>query len=175
MAWSAGCSSGEEPYTLAMVLDHFGGPRPGFDFAILATDISTGVLEHARAGIYRSAQAAPVPGEFKKKYLLRSRDPSRQEVRIDPSLRRRVEFHRLNFMDRDYAIRDIFDFIFCRNVLIYFERATQEAVINRMCRSLAPGGYLFTGHSESLAGLDVPVQPVEAAIFRKSGRVICQS
>jgi chemotaxis protein methyltransferase CheR len=165
--WSAGCSTGEEPYTLAMVLDHYGETRSGFDFGILATDISTHVLEHARDGIYQAVLAAPVPAEFKKRYLLRSRDPSRQQVRIDPGLRRRVEFERLNFMDRNYGLHDLFDFIFFRNVLIYFERATQETVINRMCRNLAPGGYLFAGHSESLAGLDVPLRQIEAAIFRK--------
>ena len=165
-AWSAGCSSGEEPYTLAMVLSEFALARPGFEFAILATDISTKVLEQARHGIYHQSQIAPVPPEVRGKYLLRSRDASQPLVRAAPQLRRSVSFHPLNFMQEDYRIQDVFDAIFFRNVMIYFDKSTQEAVINRMCRNLAPGGHLFVGHSESLAGLDIPVRPVQNSIFR---------
>jgi chemotaxis protein methyltransferase CheR len=86
---------------------------------------------------------------------------------VVPGLRKKVSFHQLNFMDDDYAIRDIFDIIFFRNVMIYFDRSTQENVINKMCRNLAPGGYLFAGHSESLAGLDIPLRPLKASIYRK--------
>jgi chemotaxis protein methyltransferase CheR len=166
-AWSAGCSSGEEPYTLAMVLGEYALARPGFDYAILATDISTKVLEQARSGIYPEPQIAPVPPELRRKYLWRSRNRAEALVRIVPELRRRITFHRLNFMDEDYRVRDIFDVVFFRNVLIYFDRSTQEAAINKICRNLAPGGYLFVGHSESLAGLDVPVEPVHTTVFRK--------
>lgn len=166
-AWSAGCSSGEEPYTLAMVLAEYASRQPGFDFAILGTDISTKVLACARAAVYPESQALPVPAEFRKKYLLRSRAPGQSLVRIVPSLRGKVSLHRLNFMDHDYDIRDMFDAIFFRNVMIYFDRNTQETVINRMCRNLAPGGYFFAGHSESLGGLDIPVHPVETSIYRK--------
>lgn len=165
--WSAGCSSGEEPYTLAMVLSQYASRHPDFDFAILGTDISTRVLGHARNGIYEEAQILPVPPDLRRKYLLGSRDKNERLVRISPDLRRKVSFHRLNFMDGDYGIRDIFHVVFFRNVMIYFDRATQETVINRMCRNLAPGGYLFAGHSESLHGLDIPVRPVKASIYRK--------
>jgi chemotaxis protein methyltransferase CheR len=165
--WSAGCSSGQEPYTLAMVLSEYALARPGFDYAILATDISTKVLEQARSGIYPEPQIAPVPPELRRKYLWRSRNRADALVRIVPELRRRITFHQLNFMDGDYRIRDIFDVVFFRNVLIYFDRPTQEAAIDKICRNLAPGGYLFVGHSESLAGLDVPVEPVHTTVFRK--------
>jgi len=166
-AWSAGCSSGEEPYTLAMVLNEYGVGKPGFDYGILATDVSTRVLERARSGIYPESLIAPVPPDLRRKYLWRSRAKTEAQVRVVPDLRRRITFHQLNFMDEDYSIRDIFDFVFFRNVMIYFDRPTQEAVIAKICRNLAPGGYLFVGHSESLAGLDVPVKLVQTSVFRK--------
>ena len=88
-------------------------------------------------------------------------------MRIVPELRRNVTFHRLNFMDEDYRIGEVFEIVFFRNVMIYFDRSTQEAVIRRICRNLAPGGYLFAGHSESLAGMDIPLTLVETSVFRK--------
>jgi chemotaxis protein methyltransferase CheR len=166
-AWSAGCSSGEEPYTLAMVLNEYCQKRPRFDFAILATDISNRVLQQAKSGTYEESRIEPVSQPLRAKYLLRSRDRSAQLVRVVPELRQKVSFHCLNFMDRDYRIRAMFDVIFFRNVMIYFDRATQGAVVNRMCRYLRPGGYLFVGHSESLTGLNVPVTSVTTAILRK--------
>jgi len=166
-AWSAGCSSGEEPFTLAMVLSEYGLQHPGFDFAILGTDVSTRVLELARTGIYRESQTAPVPPELQRKYLLQGRDKSQCLVRVVPELRRKVTFHRLNFMDEDYGIGDMFHMVFFRNVLIYFDKPTQEAVINKICRNLAPGGYFFAGHSESLADLDTDLSCVQTAVFRK--------
>ncbi len=165
--WSAGCSSGEEPYTLAMVLSEYALRRPGFDFAILATDISTKVLEQGRNAVYQESQIVPVPPELRQKYFLRSRDKSSQLTRIVPDLRRRISFHQLNFMDDAYRIKDTFHAAFFRNVMIYFDKDRQEAVINKICRSLIPGGYLFVGHSESLAGLDIPVKPVHTSVFRK--------
>jgi chemotaxis protein methyltransferase CheR len=151
-----------------MVLAEFASRRRGFDFAILGTDISTKVLACARSGIYRESQILPVPPELKRKYLLRSRNQPEVLVRLVPELRKKVSFHRMNFMDADYAIRDSFDVVFFRNVMIYFDRSTQEAVIHRICRNLAPGGYLFAGHAESLAGLDTPLRPVQTSVFRKA-------
>jgi chemotaxis protein methyltransferase CheR len=165
--WCAGCSSGEEPYTLSMVLSEFGGERQNFEFGILATDISTRVLDHARRGIYDEERIEPVSSHLRSRYLLRSKDPSQRKVRIIPALRRCVGFHRLNFMDDHYPVKDLFEVIFFRNVMIYFDKPTQEAVINKLCRHLVPGGYLFVGHSESLAGLNIPVMPVASAVFRK--------
>jgi chemotaxis protein methyltransferase CheR len=170
-AWSAGCSSGEEPYTLAMVLAEYAAQHPRFDFAILATDISTDVLRRAQSGIYPEELTVPIPPDLRCKYLLRSRSRTERLARVIPELRRRVSFHQLNFMDADYAVKDTFDAIFFRNVMIYFDRPTQEAVIQKLCRHLAPGGHLFAGHSESLAGLDLPVRPVRASIYQKNAGV----
>jgi len=164
-AWSAACSTGEEPYTLAMVLDRFTESNPSFHFSILATDISTKVLESAQLGIYQEEKIAPVPMAFRQKYLLRSKDKT--VVRIVPELRSRVQFQRLNFMDGDFGLRDMMDIIFCRNVIIYFDRPTQEIILQRICHYLAPGGYLFMGHSETLSGMDLPVTPVSASIYRR--------
>jgi chemotaxis protein methyltransferase CheR len=166
--WCAGCSSGEEPYTLAMVLSEFATQRPGFEFALLATDISQRVLEHAANAVYATERIDPVAPALRTKYLLRSRDPTRAVVRIAPELRRRVTFHRLNFMDSDYHVRDRFEVIFFRNVMIYFDKPTQESVIRKLCQHLVPGGYLFVGHSESLAGLAVPLRCVATAVYQKA-------
>lgn len=167
--WSAGCSSGEEAYTLAMVLSEYALQHPGFDFAILGTDISTRVLDLAKEGIYQESQTRPVPAPLRSKYLLQGRDKSQGLVRVVPELRRRVTFHRLNFMDEHYTIKDMFDLVFFRNVLIYFDRSTQELVVNKICRNLVPGGHFFAGHSESLAGLDTGLTCVQTAVFRKLG------
>jgi chemotaxis protein methyltransferase CheR len=166
--WSAGSSSGEEAYTLSMLLADYSSRHVGFDFAILGTDVSTKVLTAASRGIYQEAQVEPVPPEFRQRYLLRSHSKLKGVVRIAPELRKKVAFHQLNFMDDDYRIKDIFDAVFFRNVMIYYDRPTQEAVINKICRNLAPGGYLFVGHSESIAGLDVPVKCVKTSVYRKS-------
>ena len=164
--WSAGCSTGEEPYTLAMVLAEHALAQPQFRFSILATDISTKVLHLAEQAVYLHDKIQPVPIPMRKKYLLSSKD--RKLVRICPELRSRVSFFRLNFMDSDYALKDKMDVIFCRNVIIYFDRSTQQAILERLCRHLLPGGYLFMGHSETLNGMNLPLQPVAATIYRKS-------
>ena len=166
--WSAGCATGEEPYTLAMVLSEYARRQRGFDFAILATDVSPKVLAQAHKGIYREELIHPVPVELRRKYLLRSKDNHSGLVRVVPRLRERISFSRLNFMDTSYGVKDLFDVVFFRNVLIYFEKDTQEVVVNKLCRHLATDGYLFLGHSESLAGHDVPLRTVGNSIFRKS-------
>ncbi len=165
--WSAGCSSGEEPYTLAMVLSEYARACQGFRFSILATDICTTVLEAARLGVYEEEKITPVPHEMKKRYLLRSKDRIRSVVRICPELRAQVTFRRLNFMDETFDIDRPVQIIFCRNVIIYFDRKTQERLLNKFCRYLLPGGYLFLGHSETLNGLDVPLVQVNSTIYRK--------
>jgi chemotaxis protein methyltransferase CheR len=165
--WSAGCSTGEEAYTLAMVLSSFKEEYPGFRFSILATDISTRVLEKGKRGIYEEERAEPIPAAFRKKYLMRSKDRAKGLVRIVPELRSLVDFRRLNFMEDKFGISDSMAIIFCRNVMIYFDRATQEEVLKRFCRHLIPGGYLFTGHSETLQNLDVPLTPIAATVYRR--------
>jgi chemotaxis protein methyltransferase CheR len=166
--WCAGCSSGEEPYTLAMVLSEYAERRGNLDFSLFATDISTKVLHLAQDAVYDEARIEPVPVAWQKKYLLRSRDPAKHSVRIVSELRARVRFARLNFMDDDYGVKETFDAIFFRNVMIYFDRPTQEAVVGRLCRNLRPGGHLFTGHSESLMGLNVPLRMVASAVYQKT-------
>lgn len=164
-AWSAGCSTGEEPYTLAMVLSQFAEITPSFRFSILATDISTKVLKSAQLGIYQKEKIAPVPMPLRQKYLLRSKDKTL--VRIIPELRSCVHFMRLNFMDNDFKLKDMMDIIFCRNVIIYFDKPTQESILQRICCYLEPGGYLFMGHSETLNGMDLPVTQVSASIYKR--------
>ncbi len=165
--WSAGCSSGEEPYTLAMVLSEYAQNHPGFGYSILATDISSRMLEMGRQAIYNEARVAPVPAGLRKKYLLRSKNPNKGVVRIVPELRERVQFQRLNFMDREFRIGQTMDIIFCRNVIIYFDMPTQERLLNNFCRCLSPDGYIFMGHSETLHGLKVPLAPVAPTVYRK--------
>jgi len=165
--WSAGCSSGEEPYTLAMTLSEYAMHNPGCRYSILATDICTEVLRSAHRGIYDEEKTAPIPAALKKRYLLRSKDRSRGIVRVCPELRSAVTFRRLNFMDETFDIDSSFRIIFCRNVIIYFDRDTQEVLLNKFCRHLLPGGYLFLGHSETLNGLDVPLTQVNATVYRK--------
>jgi chemotaxis protein methyltransferase CheR len=136
-AWSAGCSSGEEPYTLAMILDKFADRCDGFQYSILATDISTKVLEKAYFGIYPQEKVLPVPFELKKQYLLRSKDKNKRLIRIAPELRARVTFQRLNLMDEDSGIHEKMDVLFFRNVIIYFNKSTQKVILNRICRRTA--------------------------------------
>jgi len=168
--WSAGCSTGEEPYTLAMVLNEFALECPGFDYSVLATDISTRVLETAMRAVYEEEKIEPLPQPLKRKYLLRGKDRSSGLVRIVPEIRAKVRFRRLNFMDSDFGITDKFDIIFCRNVVIYFDRPTQEKLLSKFCTHLATDGYIFMGHSETLNGLDVPLAMTHPTVYRKNKR-----
>jgi chemotaxis protein methyltransferase CheR len=141
----------------------------GFDFFILATDISTQMLSKGARAIYDEERIAPIPLELRRKYLLRSKDRSKRIIRVAPDLRDRVRFRRLNFMDSDFGMREPIDIIFCRNVFIYFDRQTQERILHNFCRHLIPGGYVFMGHSESINGLDVPLVQVAPSVYRKPG------
>ncbi len=167
--WSAGCSTGEEPYTLGMVLSDYALATRNFGFEILATDISTRVLEMARRAVYARDRIDPIPADVRKKYLLKSRDKKSDLVRICPELRTRVCFGRLNFMDREFGLQEVMDIIFCRNVLIYFDRNTQETLLRKFCRHLMPGGFVFLGHSESIHGYDLPLVQVAPTVYRKAG------
>lgn len=165
--WSVGCSSGEEPYTLAIVLSEFAEQSQLFSFFIKATDISSQVLEKGREGIYEEKEIEPIPLRLRRKYLLRNRDSSQPLVRIIPDLQKRVQFERLNLMDDYYPIHEMMDVIFFRNVMIYFSRETQEETINKLCRHLNLGGYLFIGHSESLFSMKVPLVQVVPTVYRR--------
>jgi chemotaxis protein methyltransferase CheR len=148
--WSAACSTGMEAYTIAMVLDDMNRTGPAFEFRILGTDISTSVLDLAKKGIYPRETIAPVPDEWVRRYFLSPRDRARTEVRVVPELRRTTNFKRMNLMDAGYPFDRDVDIIFCRNVLIYFDKPTQRKVVDRLCRHVRPGGYLMVGHSESM-------------------------
>ena len=169
--WCAGCSTGAEPYSLAMVLRNYAEQIQDFQFFILGTDISTRVLEKAKLGIYDEETVEPVPAEFRKKYLLKSKEKDKALVRLVPEIRSNVRFRRLNLIKNDFGLRETMDIIFCRNVIIYFNRETQEQVINRLYHHLAPGGYLFTGHSETLNGLSVPLKAVAHTVYQKEHAV----
>ncbi len=165
--WSAGCSSGEEAYTLAIVLSEYLEKNKKFDFSIFGTDISTRILQKAFDAIYSEERIAAIPLELKRKYFLRSKDRTKPTVRVVPELRRKTTYQRLNFMDDSYSVNEDFDIIFCRNVLIYFDRPTQQDVINKLCKYLKTGGYFFLGHSESISGMDVPLVQLKPTVFMK--------
>jgi chemotaxis protein methyltransferase CheR len=165
--WSAACSTGEEPYTMAIVLSEYASRSPGFDFSILATDISKQVLDEAKTAVYSTEKIEPIPMPLRRKYLLRSRDPERRVVRMAPEIREKIAFHKLNLAASSYPVPDGLDAIFCRNVLIYFDVPTQERLIGQFYDHLAPGGHLFMGHAEILNNPKVPLQYVAPTIYRK--------
>lgn len=165
--WSAACSSGEEPYTLAMVLAEYADESSYFPFRILATDISPTVLQTAARGVYDHSKVEPVPHHLRRKYLLRSKDRKQDMVKIVPELRARVVFQWTNLKSYPFVFDEKMDIIFCRNVIIYFSRETQQYVINNLCAQLKKGGYLFMGHSETLSGFRLPLMQVATTIYRK--------
>jgi chemotaxis protein methyltransferase CheR len=166
-AWSSACSTGAEPYTMAMVISEFISGRNDMNYAILATDLSTEVLQTAQKGIYPAEMTDPVPPELRQRFVMRAVAKDRREVRIVPRLRSKVAFARLNLMDDKYNIGDPVHLIFCRNVMIYFDKDTQTGVLSRLCECLAPGGYLFIGHSESLGGISLPLKTVANTVFQR--------
>ncbi len=168
LIWSAGCSTGEEPYTMAIVLSEYALAHPGFRFRILASDISNRVLARAELGVYSNDLVSPVAPALRRRYFMRSREPGSEQVRLVPELRRTVEFRRLNFMDTDYGVVEKVSAIFCRNVIIYFDRPTQERILQKLANCLEPGGYMFVGHAETLHDMDLPLTPVAPALYRRT-------
>jgi chemotaxis protein methyltransferase CheR len=151
-----------------MVLSEYAQNHPGFRFRIRATDISTIVLEKAERGVYTDEGINPVPAALKHKYFMHSRDRDSNRVRVVPELRRLVEFRRLNFMEDDYGLAEKADAIFCRNVIIYFDRPTQERILNKLSHHLVPRGYMFVGHAETLHDMNLPLAPVAPALYRRA-------
>lgn len=151
-----------------MVLSEFQARHNGFDYEILATDISTEILAKAKRAVYSMEKADEIPMDMKKKYLLKSKNKAKPLVKIDAVLRRKITFQRLNFMD-NFKLQDQQDIIFCRNVVIYFDRATQVVLFRKFCDNLKRGGYLFIGHSESLSGMTLPLKQVAPTVFQKVG------
>jgi chemotaxis protein methyltransferase CheR len=165
--WSAGCSTGEEAYTLAVtLLDALDGAAD-WDIRILASDIDTDVLGRAAEAIYPIANVEPVPRPMLPRYFLRGTDARSGLVRVKPAVRSLVTFRRINFLDDPWPIRARFDVILCRNVLIYFDRATQHRVLTRLVTQLKDGGVLCLGHSESLHAPVPGLARVAATIYRR--------
>jgi chemotaxis protein methyltransferase CheR len=163
--WCAACSTGEEPYSLAFtLLDEPGGSRPAF--RILATDISTRALDTARAAVYPAERFEHLSTAWLRKYLLRGEGKWQGHYRVKPEIRRMVEFERINLIEPISHTRR-FSLIFCRNVMIYFDKPTQEAVVNKLAEWLEPGGHLFVGHAESLMGVRHGLEYVRPAVYAK--------
>ncbi|MEW6387518.1 MAG: protein-glutamate O-methyltransferase CheR [Thermodesulfobacteriota bacterium] len=164
--WSAGCSSGEEPYTLAMVLQD---ALPGHDLSgvkIYASDISTQMLAQAQRGVYPLARVEPLSPEWRRRFFQKGVNRWEGFVRVKPELRAMMQFFRLNFME-SFSFNQEFDLIFCRNVMIYFEKSTQAELVAKFYKCLRPGGYLFIGHSESLCNISHRFIYVKPTIYRK--------
>lgn len=165
--WSSACSIGAEPYTIAMLMEDYCHEHRGLDYSILATDLCTQVLGEALIGIFQTPMIEPVPIAMRQRHVMIPRDKSQKVVRMAPHLRSRISFARQNLMDAKYAAPQDLDVIFCRNLLIYFDKPTQAAVLRRLCSHLRPGGYLFLGHSETIVGVELPVRTVSGTVFQR--------
>jgi chemotaxis protein methyltransferase CheR len=151
-----------------MVMSEYAEANTGFQYKVLASDICTDVLAKATMGIFKKEVLNPVPQNLRRKYFMRSRDHQSDLHRVVPELRAQVAFQRINLMDPDFGIDEAPEIIFCRNVIIYFDRETQTKILKKLTRKLAPGGYFFAGHSESLQGMDLPVVAVGQSVYRKA-------
>ena len=160
--WSAACSTGEEAYTIAMALEEAGG----VDYRLLASDLSTKAVAAARRGVYKMERVERIPMPLLRTYFERGLDESTGLVRVTPRLRRRIEFQNLNLLEIK-ALGRQFDFIFCRNVMIYFDQPVRQHVVSMLERHLVPGGFLIIAHAETLNDVDHRLQPVAAAVFRR--------
>jgi len=168
--WTAACSTGEEPYSIAMMALETLGVRAGSQVRVLASDISTKVLGFAKDGLYPQERIAGIPPDWQKKYLNRETHAAGAAWRIRPEVRKIVEFQRMNLMEPLRGGRTC-PVIFLRNVMIYFDRQTQESLVKRLIDYLEPGGYLLIGHSESLTGMALGLEYVAPATYRKPGKM----
>lgn len=167
--WSAGCSSGQEPYTIAMVLSEVKN-KFGINFEIFASDISISMLKIANNAVYPFDQLNQIPNQYKKAYLLRSKDRKNPKFRINTTLRNKVHFFHSNLLEEQKSVKEKMDIIFCRNTLIYFDRETQRKVINNLLDKLKPNGYLFIGHSESLINMDFTLEHIFPAVYKNNNK-----
>ena len=164
--WSAGCSSGEEPYSLGIRLLEYFGEHSRFNMKILATDISTKVLAQAEMGVYPAKRLSTIPHIILKRYFQRGYGTQEGNFRVKPLLRDIIEFRRFNLME-PFPFREVFDVTFCRNVMIYFHRKTQQGLIDKFYDSPLRGGYLFIGHSETLAGIRHSFRYIMPGVYQK--------
>ncbi|MBI3415709.1 MAG: protein-glutamate O-methyltransferase CheR [Verrucomicrobia bacterium] len=165
--WSAASSSGEEPYMVAMVLAEFFRNQTGSTWGIDASDISPRVLAQARQGIYAQARLTEVPVEWRCRYFQKGINDWVGHYRVKEELRQRVRFHHLNLFQSEYPFTNQFHVILCRDVLIYFDRETQETLISKLTAQLAPGGYLMVGQTESLSVVGHSLRAIEPAVYLK--------
>jgi chemotaxis protein methyltransferase CheR len=165
VAWCAACSTGEEPYSVAMTLKSAEAIHGPLEFVVHASDICGDALARARKAVYSEEACARIPKNYRLQYMLRSRDRSRGLARVGPQLRARVRFTQSNLLSDPPPVVGEADIVFCRNVLIYFNRETQELALRRVIRSMRPGGVLFVGHSEGLLGFDLPIRRIGNAIY----------
>ena len=170
--WSAGCSTGEEPFSLAMLLRHHFPPCSGRRIEILGTDISTRVLARAQAAVWPIERAREIPLSYRRAFMLRGTASQEGRMKAGPELCEIVRFERLNLNDERYPVRGPFDLIFCRNVLIYFPAETKRRVIHRLLDALAPDGLLFLGHAESLNALTDRVATVVPTVYARAGAAV---
>ena len=164
--WSAGCSSGEEPYSIAITLLETLENRPNWEVKILGTDISTKVLKIAESGIYHKERVQSLPISLIRKYFLKGGNHWKEYVKVKDHVKRYVQFTRLNFME-PFKFKEVFDCIFCRNVMIYFDKKTQTDLVSRFYDCLEKGGVLFIGHSERLTGIKHSFHYVKPAVYKK--------
>lgn len=163
--WSAGCSTGEEPYTLALHIDdYFGADKCQWDTKILATDISTAALEKANEAVYATKQLESLPGYWKGRYF---KNVDSENSIVADKIRQEVIFRRFNLMNERFPFKQKFHVIFCRNVMIYFDAKTRRELINKFYQHTEPGGYLFIGHSESLDRQETMYKPIAPAVYRR--------
>jgi chemotaxis protein methyltransferase CheR len=164
--WSAGCSSGEEPFSLAMCLRHHLPAHEGWELDILATDLSTRILDKARQALWPVEKAEEIPPAYRRAYMLRGVGSQEGKMKAGPELRAQVRFQQLNLNASTFDVGARFDLVFCRNVLIYFDAASKARAVERLLASLAPQGFLFLGHAESLTGLTGRVSTVQTAVYQ---------
>ncbi|HEY3860725.1 MAG TPA: CheR family methyltransferase [Verrucomicrobiae bacterium] len=164
--WSAGCSSGEEPYSAAIVLAEFFARNPRHRGHVMASDISGDMLQRARAGVYRTDQIRLPEVEWLKRYFLKGVGAFQGCCRVKDELKKLVAFHHANLFAPGFPTHEQMDAILCRNVMIYFNRRTQEELVQRLSARLAPGGYLLIGHSDSLLGLPHAFTPIGPSVYR---------
>lgn len=162
--WSAACSTGEEAYTLAMVLADEIGDKARWE--ILASDISLEVLERARKGVYSMSRIDGIPRDYLRRFCLRGVGDAAGTLMISPELRQRVRFERVN-LSADMRAVGFFDVVFLRNVLIYFDAASKREIVSRIARQMKPGSWLFIGHSETLSGLELPFRQETPTVYRR--------
>jgi chemotaxis protein methyltransferase CheR len=168
--WSAATSSGEEPYSIALVLEDYFSRVPGWSWRIQCTDISTRILKRAQDGIFAKDRLEKIRKDWLTRYFQKGKGESDGFYRVVPEIKKHFTFTQLNLLAPSYPFREQFQVVFCRNVMIYFDRQTQEELIAKIDQQMMPGGYLMIGHAESLTSINHNLKMVKPAIYQKPAR-----